>query len=99
MSKENEVTQLLGKLRNGEMTLEQVADRFRHRRWPRNTRPRPANYQELAARAQEDPEPYVPGSWDDVADAYFAHELDEKQYRVLADAVAEAKRAEDRGEL
>jgi hypothetical protein len=95
MSDENEVTDLL----DGEMTIDEVADRFRRRHWPGDKRPDPAKYLDLARRAQEDPDPWVPGSWDDVAAAYFRHEISNEQYAALADAVAEAERAEGRGEL
>lgn len=99
MRSDNEVTELLGKLRSGALSLDQVADRFRHRHWPRKRRPEVSSYEELARRAQEDPEPYTPGSFDDVLLAYDRKELTLEQYDRLSKAVAEAKRAEDRGEL
>jgi hypothetical protein len=49
----------------------------------------------MAAAALEDPEPYVPGSFDELAAAYDRGELTRKQYRALAEAVAESLRAED----
>jgi hypothetical protein len=53
---------------------------------------------EMAAAALEDPEPYVPGSFDEVAAAYRRGELTRPQYRALAEAVAESLRtAEQRG--
>ena len=55
----------------------------------------PASYLEMAARAQQDPEPYVPGSFDDVVGAYDRGELTRDEYRSLSEAVAESKRAED----
>jgi hypothetical protein len=51
------------------MTLDEVADRFRNRPWPRNQRRQPSTYMELAAQTQEDSDPYIPGSWDAVAAA------------------------------
>ena len=92
----SEITDLLQALRDGSMTLDEVARRFRERKWPRRRRPVPASYLELAARTQEDPEPYVPGSFDDVTDAYDRGELSGDQYDILAAAMAESKRAEDR---
>ena len=50
----------------------------------------------MAARAQQDPEPYVPGSFDDITDAYDRGDLSRDEYRVLSEAVAESKRDEDR---
>ena len=94
----SEVSDLIKALRDGTLTLEQVAQRFRERQWPRRRRPPPANYLEMAARAQEDPEPYVPGSFDDVSAAFHRGDLSSAEYRVLSEAVAESKRAEDERE-
>jgi hypothetical protein len=94
-----EVTELIAALRNGSMSLEEVAQRFRERSWPRTSKPAPTSYLEMAAAALEDPEPDVPGSFDEVTAAYDRGELTRAQYRVLAEAVAESLRAEEqRGE-
>jgi hypothetical protein len=92
----SEVTELIKELRAGTMTLDEVAERFRERKWPRRQRPAPTSYLEMAARTMEDPEPYVPGSFDDVSAAFHRGDLSPEEYRVLSDAVAEAKREEDR---
>jgi hypothetical protein len=92
----SEVTELIKALRDGSMTLDQVAQRFRDRKWPRRRREPPASYFEMASRTLEDPDPYVPGSFDDVTDAYDRGDLSLAEYGVLSDAVAEAKREEDR---
>jgi hypothetical protein len=94
----SEVSDLIKALRDGTMTLEEVAQRFRERQWPRRRRPPPASYLEMAARAQEDPEPYDPNSFDDVTAAYHRGELSDSQYDTLAEAMAESKRAEDERE-
>jgi hypothetical protein len=91
----SEISDMIKALRDGTMTLDQVAQQFRERRWPRRRRPPAASYLEMAARAQEDPEPYVPGSFDDVAAAFHRGDLSLDEYRVLSEAVAESKRAED----
>jgi hypothetical protein len=91
----NEVSDLLDALYRGDITLDEVARKFRERRWPRRRRPEPASYLELAARELEDPDPYIPGSYDDVAAAYHIGHLTDTQYDVLTDAIAESKRAED----
>jgi hypothetical protein len=91
----SEVSDLIRALRDGTMTLEQVAERFRERQWPRRRRQPPQSYIEMAARTMEDPEPYVPGSFDDVTDAYDRGELSDHEYDTLAAAMAESKRAED----
>lgn len=98
-SRQNEVNDLLDKYKAGVLSLAELAERFRTRHWPRTGRPEPKTYMEMAARAQEDPDPYVAGSWDDVAAAYFRHDLSKDEYRVLSEAVADSKRAEDRAEL
>jgi hypothetical protein len=95
----SEVVDLIDQYKAGDLTLDQLAQWFRTRRWPRIKRPEPETYLEMAARGQEDPDPYVPGSWDDVAAAFFRHDLSADEYEVLSEAVAESKRAEDRGEL
>ena len=91
----NEVIDLLTALRDGTTTLGEVADQFRNRSWPRRDDPDPVTFLELAARAQEDPDPYIPGSFDDVAAAFHRGELTNDQYEVLAEAMAESMRAED----
>lgn len=94
----SEVSDLIRALRDGTMTLDEVAQQFRARKWPRRRRPPPTSYLEMAARAQEDPEPHVPGSFDDVTDAYDRGDLSLSEYRILSEAVAESKRAEDKPE-
>lgn len=92
----SEVSDLIKALRDGTMTLDQVAQRFRECKWPRRRWTSPTSYLEMAARAQEDPGPRIPGSFDDVTDAYDRGELSRGEYRVLSEAVAESKRREDR---
>jgi hypothetical protein len=92
----NEVTDLLSSLHDGTSSIDDVARRFRERSWPRRETTWPATYRELAARAQEDPEPYVPGSFDDVAAAFHRGDLTGEQYQILAGAMAESMRNEDR---
>jgi hypothetical protein len=87
----SEVTDLLASYKAGELTLDQLADRFRNRRWPRAApSPRPSSYLAMAAEAQEDPSSDVPGSFDDVEAAFFRHELSTEEYELLRRAVAEA---------
>jgi len=49
----------------------------------------------MAAAELEDPEPYIPGSYDDVVAAYDRGRLTDVQYQILVDAIAEARRAEE----
>ena len=86
----NEVNDLIAALRDGSLSLEEVAQRFRERTWPRIKPPRPTSYLEMAEAANRDPEPNVPDSFDDVVAAYDRGEITHAQYRVLAEAVAKA---------
>lgn len=82
------VTDLLAALTAGTISVDEVAAAFRERSWPPATRPMPASYQELAE--QQDPEPDLPGSFDDVTAAYDRGEITREQYRILAHAVADS---------
>jgi hypothetical protein len=90
-----DVTELIVALQNGSMTLEEVADRFRERSWPRRNTERADTYLDLAAAAERDPDPYLEGSFDDVAAAFHRGELSDVQYEALAQAMAESMREED----
>jgi hypothetical protein len=92
----SEVTDLLAALRDGTASLDEVAQRFRNRSWPRRAAPAPTTYLELAARAQEDPEADVPCSFDEVTAALYRGEISDEAYEVLAQAMAASKRDEDR---
>jgi hypothetical protein len=83
-----EVAGLLAELRDGRVSVEDVAERFRHREWPATRRQPPATYQEMAA--QQDTVADAPGSLDEVTAAYDRGELTSEVYRVLCDAVADA---------
>ena len=87
-----EVTALIAAMRSGDLSLEEVADRFRQRTWPSSTRPTPTTYEEMAE--QQDPGTDVPGSYDDVTAAYDRGEITSEQYQVLSDAVADAINAQ-----
>jgi hypothetical protein len=86
----NEVRDLLTALREGSLSLEEVAQRFRERTWPPTSPLPPPSYLDMAAATLQDPEPPIPGTFDDVETAYARGELTREQYRVLADAIAEA---------
>ena len=92
----NEVSDLLKALRSGHMTLDEVAQKFRQRNWPRKGT-RPATYTEYATAEMQDPEPYVPGSFDEVTLAYHNGDLSDEQYDVLAAAMAQSKENQDGG--
>lgn len=93
----NEITGLLDALYDGTMTVDEVARRFRERRWPRRQVAEPGSYLEMAAEELQDPQAYVPGSYDDVAAAYHRGRLSDADYTVLIEAIAESKRGSDGG--
>lgn len=97
MSDGEELTELISALRDGSMSLDEVAQRFRERSWPRIRVRRPTNYLELAAAAEEDPPPIVPGSFDQVSAAYRRGYMTRAQYEVLLQAFAESSPAEAPG--
>lgn len=91
----NEVVELISALHDGRASLDEVAQRFRDRKWPRRQKSEPASYLDMAAADLQDPDPYIPGSFDDVAAAYHQKKITREQFRVLSEAVADAQRAED----
>ena len=91
----SEVTELISALRNGTISLDEVAQRFRERSWPRRNTQQPATYLDLAAAAERDPDPYLEGSFDEVAMAFHRGELSDREYETLAQAMADSMRRED----
>jgi hypothetical protein len=91
----NEVADLLDALQEGKLTVEEVAERFRSRKWPRRRPVHYDSYLDRAAAELEDPEPYVPGSFDDVIAAYDQQKINREQLRILSSAAADAQRTED----
>ncbi len=91
----NDIVDLLNALHDGSMTIEEVAEKFRGRSWPRRSQSLPKNYDELARSDLQDPDHYIPGSYDDVAAAYHGGRLTDAQYAILINAIAESKTAED----
>jgi hypothetical protein len=92
-----EVTDLINSYNVGELTLGELAQRFRSRRWPPTMPPPPSSYLEMARRAQEDPRTAVPDSYDEVTAAYARGDLTREEYDLLSEAVLEAGKAEDQG--
>jgi hypothetical protein len=91
----SEVTDLINSYKAGELTLDELAQRFRARQWPVIKPPPPSSYLDMAARAQEDPRPRVPDSFDDVKRAYSRGDLTREEYDLLSQAVREAARADE----
>jgi len=89
---EHDITELIAALRARAVTLDEVAEQFRRRRWARSRRPEPRTSREMAE--QLDPALPVPGSIDEVTAAYDRGELTPEEYDVLAAAVADAFRVE-----
>jgi hypothetical protein len=93
---DNDVIKLLDALHDGSMTIDEVAQKFRERSWPRRPQPRPGSYEELVRSEMQDPGHYIPGSYDDVAAAYHRGRLSDAQYTVLVSAIADSKTAQDK---
>jgi hypothetical protein len=49
----------------------------------------------MAIAEQEDPDPYISGSYDDVVVAHSRGRLTDSEYETLVDAIAEAGRTEE----
>ena len=82
------VTAMLVSYRDGRITLDDLSLEFRARRWPRVPDVCPPELEQARA-AIDDPEPYVPGSFDDVVLAYDRGWLSDEDYDVLSGAAAE----------
>lgn len=91
----DEVNELLNALHQGTITLDEVAQKFRTRKWPRRHKSRTDSYVDLATAELQDPDPHIPGSFDDVAAAFHQNRISRDQFRALSEAVADAQRAED----
>jgi Zeta toxin len=79
------VTEMITSFTAGQLTLDALALEFRARRWPPVPSACPPGMQ-AAASAIDDPEPYVPGSFDDVVLAYDLGQLTDHDYEQLASA-------------
>jgi hypothetical protein len=90
----SEVTDLINSYKAGDLTLDELAQRFRTRRWPVIKPSAPSSYLDMAARAQEDPRPRIPNSFDDVKRAYSRGDITREEYDLLSEAVREARRTE-----
>ena len=95
----SEVTDLIARYKAGEITLDELAQVFRVRRWPPTpVPPRASTYLEMAALAQQDPGSDVPDSFDDVEAAFVRHDLSVDEYKILKAAMVDALRAEDQND-
>ncbi len=91
----NEVSQLLDALYDGSMKLDEVVEIFRQRSWPHREMVSGATYLEMATAEQEDPDPYIPESYDDVVAAYDRGRLTDAEYETLVNAIAASRRTEE----
>jgi hypothetical protein len=82
-----EVTSMIAAYHAGIISLEDLARYLRMRPWPPAHPVCPPELQD-AAPAIDDPEPYVPGSFDDVVLAYDLGKLTDHDYQELARAAA-----------
>jgi hypothetical protein len=79
------VITMLTSYREGRISLDDLSLEFRVRRWPRIPDVCPPEL-EPAREAIDDPEPYVPGSFDDVVLAYDLGWLSAADFDILASA-------------
>jgi len=79
------VAAMIDAYRRGQLSLDGLGLEFRVRRWPAVPPVCPPGL-EAAAAAMDDPEPYVPGSFDDVVMAYDLGKLTDPEYEFLAEA-------------
>jgi hypothetical protein len=79
----SEVTEMVAAYHAGKINLADLVGQFRVRRWPAVPPAFPPEL-ENAAPAIDDPEPYVPGSFDDVVLAYDLRQLSDHDYHELA---------------
>ena len=79
------VMAMLASYRDGRLSLDDLSLEFRARRWPQVPDVCPPDL-EQARDAIDDPEPYVPGSFDDVVLAYDLGWLSDADYDILATA-------------
>jgi hypothetical protein len=82
-----EVAEMIGAYHAGIISLGDLVCCFRLRTWPTVPPACPPEMQ-AAAPAVDDPEPYVPGSFDDVVLAYDLGKLSDRDYQELARAAA-----------
>jgi hypothetical protein len=78
-----EIVELINNYQAGRITLKAVAAEFRARTWPERPSVCPPSLT-CAAAAIDDPEPYVPGSFDDVVVSYDCGRLSDHDYEQLA---------------
>jgi hypothetical protein len=79
------VAAMIDAYRRGQLSLDGLGLEFRVRRWPQVPPVCPPGL-EPACAAVDDPEPYVPGSFDDVVMAYDLGKLTDPEYEFLAEA-------------
>jgi hypothetical protein len=84
----SDVTDMIAAYGRGELTLDELAQRFRERTWPAR-RLSPSELQAAYKRELEDPEPIAEGSFDEVAGAYLQGEISIEEYDILARAAGE----------
>ena len=89
----SEVTEMIDAYRGGELTLDELAQRFRSRRWS-SGRPVPRTAREGWQRELEDPDPIIEGSFDEVVSAYHLGQLSGDEYDVLSEAASQASTQE-----
>jgi hypothetical protein len=88
----SDITDMIAAYGRGELTLDELAQRFRDRTWPPR-RLSSSGLPEAYKRETEDPEPIAEGSFDEVASAYLQGEISIDEYDVLARAAGDTGRS------
>lgn len=84
----SDVTDALDQLIAGGADIEEVADIFRARSWPRRTRVETHDATDLYVLDAADPGDDPEGAFSEVAGYLAMHRIDPEQYRVLSEAAA-----------
>lgn len=86
----SDVTDALDQLVEGSTDLDSVAETFATRTWPQRTRVQTHDATDLYQLDGTDPTDDPEGSFAEVAGYLAMHKIDPEQYRVLAEAAAQA---------
>lgn len=94
-SPDSTIINMIAAFRADELTLSQLAELFHARQWPAVPAACPPSIA-AAAAAVDDPQPYIPGSFDDVVRAFDMGHISETDYELLAWASSSASRPSQR---
>lgn len=88
-SPDSTIADMISAFQSEELSLSQLAELFHARQWPIVPPACPSSIA-AAASAVDDPQPYVPGSFDDVVRAYDLGRISDTDYELLAWVISSA---------